>query len=76
MGKNAKDHRKKVEARNQARKNDQKKQMKFREEWLKALIEREKASGRFDNVPPAITDQNQVIGAPAPTLTEIQGPII
>jgi predicted alternative tryptophan synthase beta-subunit len=76
MGKNAKDHRKKVEARNQARKNEQKKQMKVREEWLRALIDREKAAGKFDNVPQAVTDQNQIIGAPAPTLTEIQGPII
>jgi len=74
MGKNAKEHNKKVAARNANIKNNKKKQLKAQQEWLMDMINREKAAGKFDNVPAAVTDQDQVIGAVAPTLTEITGP--
>ena len=76
MGKNAKDHRKKVQARNQEITNQKNKMQKAQQKWLMDLIEREKAAGKFNNIAPAATDTNQVIGAPEVTLTEIQGPII
>ena len=76
MGKTAKDHRKKVQARNQEIASQKKKMQKAQQKWLMDLIEREKAAGKFDNVPPATADQSQVIGASDPTLTEIKGPII
>ena len=75
MGKNAKDHRKKVALRNGKIKNEQKKMQKAQQQWLMNLIEKERASGKFDNIP-QVNDPNQIIGAPAPTLTEQQGPII
>ena len=74
MGKNATDHRKKVAARNANIKNNKKKQMKAQQEWLMDMINREKAAGKFDNVPAATTDQDQILGATAPVLTEITGP--
>ena len=75
MGKNAKDHRKKVAARNAGIKAQQKKYQKFQNKFLTELIEREKAAGKFDSVP--ITSQDgQLIDAPAPILTEQQGPIL
>ena len=40
------------------------------------LINREKAAGKFDNVPAAVSDPNQIIGIPEPTLTEVKGPMI
>ncbi len=76
MGKKTKDHRKKVQARNQEIAGQKKKMQKAQQQWLMDLIEKEKAAGKFDNVPPAKADPDQVMGAPAPTLTEIKGPII
>ena len=76
MGQLKKDHRKKVAARNANIKNNQKRLQKAQQEWLMDLINREKAAGKFDNVPPAITDQEQILGAQEPTFTEIKGPII
>lgn len=76
MGKKAKDHRKKVQARNQQIAGEKKKLQKAQQQWLMDLIQREKAAGKFDNVPPATVDQDQVIGAPEVTLTETKGPII
>jgi len=76
MGKTAKEHRKKVQARNQDIKTQKKKFESQQKKWLMDLIEREKAAGKFDNVPPAVSDPNQIIGAPEVTLTEVKGPII
>ena len=76
MGKKAKDHNKRVAARNANILNNKKKLQKAQQEWLMDLINREKAAGKFDNVPPAITDQEQIIGAQEPTFTEVKGPII
>jgi hypothetical protein len=75
MGKNAKDHRKKVQARNEQISNQKKKWQKAQQNWLMDLIEKEKAAGKFAAQPVA-GDENQVIGATDPTLTEIKGPII
>ena len=75
MGKTAKDHRKKVAARNAGIKAQQKKYQKFQNKFLTELIEREKAAGKFDSAP--ITSQDgQLIDAPSPILTEQQGPIL
>lgn len=75
MGKKIKDHRKKVQARNQTMKTQQKKVNDFKHKFLMDLIEREKAAGKFDNMP-VVNDENAIIGASAPILTEIQGPIL
>ena len=74
MGKKAKEHRKKVAKRNEAIKTIQKKYEKERSNFLTNLIQREKEAGAFNSTP--ITKQEDIIGAPAPTLTEQQGPII
>lgn len=75
MGKSAKEHRKKVAARNEAIKTQQKKNQKMQNNFLRELIEREKASGRFDSEP--ITSQEgYLVDAPLPTLTEQIGPIL
>ena len=76
MGKKSSEHRKKVAARNANIKTQKKKFEKAQHDWLMDMINKEKAAGKFDNVPQATTDQNQVIGASSPILTEQQGPII
>ena len=76
MGKLKKDHRKKVQARNQEIASQKKKMQKAQQKWLMDLIEREKAAGKFNNIAPAATDTNQVMGAPNPILTEVSGPTI
>lgn len=76
MGKKAKDHRKKVQARNQQIATEKKKIQKAQQQWLMDLIEKEKAAGKFNNVPPATSNEEQVIGAPEITFTETKGPII
>ena len=75
MGKKAKEHRKKVAKRNAEIKNQQKKYQKQSQDFLMQLIEREKAAGAFNGTPVKSND-DIIIGAPAPTLTEQQGPII
>lgn len=74
MGKKAKEHRKKVAARNEAIKTMQKKFEKERNNYLMNLIQKEKEAGAFNSTP--ITKQEDIIGAPAAILTEQQGPII
>lgn len=75
MGKLKKDHRKKVAARNEAIKSQQKKYQKLQTQFLTQLIEKEKAAGKFDSIP--ITSQDgQVIDVAAPILTEQRGPAI
>lgn len=74
MGKKAKDHRKKVAKRNEAIKTIQKKYEKERSNFLTNLIQREKEAGAFNSTP--ITKQEDIIGAPAPILTEQTGPIL
>ena len=76
MGKLKKDHRKKVQARNQEIMNQKNKMQKAQQKWLMDLIERERAAGKFNNTPPVTTDTNQVIDAPNPILTEVSGPTI
>jgi hypothetical protein len=68
MGKKAKDHRKKVAKRNEVINLEKKKIQKKQEEYLKKIIEQEKNSGKFDNIPP-------IPGVSGPLL-DIQGPSI
>jgi hypothetical protein len=75
MGKARKEHRKKIAKRNTEIKTNQKKQQKQAQEFLMNLIQKEKASGAFDGVPVKSNDDT-IIGAPAPILTDFQGPII
>lgn len=72
MGKKAKEHRKKVAARNASINNDKKKFQKMQHNFLKDLIERERAAGKFDNP----VSEDTIVGVEAPTFTEQQGPII
>lgn len=51
MGKNKKEHRKRVAKRNEAIKAQQKRLEKAQQEFLMALIEKEKSAGKFDNNP-------------------------
>ena len=75
MGKKAKEHRKKIAKRNAEIKTHQKKQQKHAQDFLMNLIQKEKAAGAFDGTPIKSNDE-VIIGAPAPTLTDLQGPII
>ena len=75
MWKARKEHRKKIAKRNTEIKTNQKKQQKQAQEFLMNLIQKEKASGAFDGVPVKSNDDT-IIGAPAPILTDFQGPII
>lgn len=75
MGKKAKEHRKKIAKRNADIKTQQKKYQKQAQDFLMQLIEKEKAAGAFDSTPIKSND-DIIIGAPAPTLTEQRGPII
>lgn len=58
MGKNKKEHRKKVAKRNESIKVQQKKLEKAKENFLAELIEREKVAGKFDNNVSAIPGVN------------------
>lgn len=51
MGKGAKEHRKKVEARNGRLKNEKAKLEKMKREFIMKLIEQEKQKGMFENNP-------------------------
>jgi hypothetical protein len=73
MGKAKKEHRKKVAKRNADIKAMQRKIEKSRQDHLMELIQREKAAGAFNT--PTLKNED-IIGAPAPTLTEQTGPII
>lgn len=75
MGKARKEHRKKIAKRNTEIKTQQKKQQKQAQDFLMSLIQREKAAGAFDSAPVKSND-DVIIGAPAPILTDFQGPII
>ena len=72
MGKKAKDHRKKVAKRNESMKLQQKKMQMSQQDYLMEMIQKEKAAGAFNS---PVTRQEDIIGAPLPTLTE-QGYII
>lgn len=56
MGKKKKEHRKRVAKRNEAIKAQQKRVAKVQEEFFKALIEKERQAGKFENnpVPPEL----------------------
>lgn len=49
MGKNKKEHRKKVAKRNEIINAQKRKMQKAQEEFIKAMIEKEKQAGKFDN---------------------------
>jgi len=51
MGKNKKEHRKKVAKRNEAIKSQQRRVGKMQEEFVKQMIEKERAAGKFENNP-------------------------
>lgn len=51
MGKKEKEHRRKVAKRNEVTKSKQKKIKQIQHDMLMQLIEKEKASGKFDNTP-------------------------
>jgi hypothetical protein len=53
MGKNKKEHRKKVAKRNEMIKAQQKRIERAQEDFIKAMIEKERAAGKFDNNSPA-----------------------
>jgi hypothetical protein len=75
MGKAKKEHRKKIAKRNAEIKTQQKKQQKQAQEFLMNLIQKEKAAGAFDGTPIKSNDEI-IIGAPSPILTDLNGPII
>ncbi len=74
MGKTAKEHRKKVAKRNETISIQKKKMEMTKDEFLKKFIEKERLAGKFDKY--ALPDETQILGASAPVLTEMQGPII
>ncbi len=49
MGKNKKEHRKKVAKRNEAINAQKRKMQKAQEEFIKMMIEKENAAGKFNN---------------------------
>jgi hypothetical protein len=49
MGKKKKEHRKKVAKRNELINAQKRKMQKMQEEFIKALIEKEKQAGKFEN---------------------------
>ncbi len=49
MGKNKKEHRKKVAKRNEMINAQKRKLQKAQDDFIKAMIEREKQAGKFDN---------------------------
>jgi hypothetical protein len=51
MGKAKKEHRKKVQARNEKINQEKKKVEKIKREWIKNLIEEERKKGLFENNP-------------------------
>ena len=64
MGKKAKEHRKKVNARNAQIKSQQKQMEKARERFIMDLIEREKQAGLFDQA----NNDNTTVVSDGPTL--------
>ena len=75
MGKAAKDHRKKVAKRNEAIKEMKKKNQKIQIDFLKQLIEKEKAAGKFNSIP-VTNEDGIVLNISEPILSEQNGPIL
>ena len=71
MGKAAKEHRKKVQARNNKLKQDKNKNQKFQREFIMNMIKQEQEKGMFENNQTI----NPVIDGPAIDTT-IEGPSI
>jgi hypothetical protein len=71
MGKAAKEHRKKVQARNNKLKQDKDKNQKFQREFIMNMIKQEQEKGMFDNNPTISTS----IEGPSVDTT-IEGPSI
>lgn len=69
MGKNKKEHRKKIAKRNESIKLQQRKFEKARENFIAEIIEREKAAGKFDN-------NTQIPGVSGPLIDLGEGPQI
>jgi len=63
MGKKEKEHRKKVEARNNRLKQDKLKNDKIKREFFMDLIKKEKEMGMFDNTP-SIKSEGPIIDGP------------
>lgn len=72
MGKNKKEHRKKVAKRNESIKLQKKKFEKAKENFIAEIIEREKAAGKFDNN----TQVPVIPGVSGPLIDLGQGPQI
>jgi len=69
MGKNQKEHRRKVSRRNEEIKNQQKKVEKMRQDFLQNLIDKENSMGKFNN-------PTQPTPSELPFLEIGQGPMI
>lgn len=70
MGKRAKEHRKKVQARNAKLKQQKEKVQKMQREFIMNLIKQEQEKGAFENNPTV----NPVIEGPVIDSTTIEGP--
>ncbi len=72
MGKAAKEHRKKVQARNLRLKNEQRRRDKFQREFIMNLIKQEQEKGMYENNP---TIDGPSIGEPTIGGPVIDGPV-
>lgn len=72
MGKRAKEHRKKVQARNAKLKQQKDKMQKLQRDFIMNLIKQEQEKGAFENTPSI----NPVIEGPVIDSTNIEGPQI
>jgi hypothetical protein len=74
MGKAAKEHRKKVQARNNRIKQQKEKVQKMQKDFIMNLIKQEQEKGMFDNNP--IVNPTPGLNAPTIDATTIEGPSI
>ena len=72
MGKAAKEHRKKVQARNLKLKNEQRRRDKFQREFIMNLIKQEQEKGLYDNNP---TIDGPTLGGPVLDGPVFDGPV-
>lgn len=73
MGKAAKEHRKKVQARNLRLKNEQRRRDKFQREFIMNLIKQEQEKGLFNNNP---TLDGPVLDGPTLGSPVLDGPVL
>ncbi len=76
MGKGAKEHRKKVEARNARIKKEKEKVQKMQRDFIMNLIEQEKQKGMFDNTPTIDPVGPTIDTNTTPSIDPIEGPQI